>query len=79
MSGATHLRFWGKILGINKDYFIVEGHLLDSEEENNDPISEQRGQGINKQVYWVTDNVLEDWVQLPDVHPSHIDAARHVK
>lgn len=34
---------------------------------------------MNKLVYWVTDNLLEDWVQLPDVLPEHILVARLMK
>lgn len=30
-------------------------------------------------VYWVTDNPLNDWIQLPDVRPEHIAAARMIK
>lgn len=37
---------------------------------------EKRGEGVNKLVYWVTDNILEDWIQLPDVKPIHIQIAK---
>ena len=30
-------------------------------------------------MYWVTDNLLEDWIQLPDTKPAHINAARYIK
>jgi len=33
---------------------------------------EKRGEGVNRWVYWVTDNQLDDWVQLPDVKPIHV-------
>jgi hypothetical protein len=33
LSGASQLRFWGKIYGTQKDYWIVEG-VLDSAEED---------------------------------------------
>jgi len=32
MSGASSLRFWGKVYGSEKDYYVVEGDLLKSEE-----------------------------------------------
>jgi hypothetical protein len=70
------LRFWGKIYGSQKDYLIVEGVLESQEEEKNDITMEKRGEGVNKWVYWVTDNLLEDWVQLPDVKPAHVVAAK---
>lgn len=34
---------------------------------------------MNKKIYWVTDNILEDWVQLPDLNPEQIRAARQIK
>lgn len=62
LSGASQLRFWGKIYGSQKDYWIVEGTLEIPEEEKNDYWQEKRGEGVNRLVYWVTDNILEDWV-----------------
>jgi len=72
LSGAHQLRFWGKIYGTQKDYLVVEGVLETQEEEKARWNVEKRGEGVNKFVYWVTDNVLEDWVQLPDLLPEHI-------
>lgn len=65
-SGGSSLRFWGKIYGTEKDYWVVEGVLDNPEELDIHRSIEKRGEGINKLVYWVTDNLLEDWVQLPD-------------
>ena len=62
LSGASQLRFWGKLYGTQKDYWVVEGKLEQAEEQRPDKVIEQRGQGVNKFVYWVTDNLLEDWV-----------------
>lgn len=76
LSGASRLRFWGKILGIQKDYWIIEGVLDGAEEESSHWSQEKRGEGVNKHVYWVNDNLLEDWIQLPDVTPQQIVAAR---
>ena len=69
LSGASQLRFWGKIYGTYKDYWVVEGILDAAEEDSADTTMEKRGEGVNKFVYWVTDNLLEDWVQLPDIKP----------
>jgi radial spoke head protein 4A len=30
-------------------------------------------------VYWVTDNVLNNWIKLQDLLPSDIKAAREIK
>jgi hypothetical protein len=64
------LRFWGKIYGSQRDYWVVEGVLDIAEEEKKEFFSEKRGEGVNKLVYWVADDILEDWIQLPDVKPE---------
>jgi len=70
------MRFWGKLQGRKKDLWVAEGTLAKAEEASSDPEMEPRGKGVNKLVYWVTDSLLEDWVQLPDCEPAHIKAAR---
>ena len=73
MSGASRLRFWGKIYGTQKDYWVVEGILDTAEEDTTDRTQEQRGVGTNRYVYWVTDNLLEDWIhdfQQEGLHPT---------
>ena len=63
MSGAKSLEFIGKIFGTKKDYWIVRGVLDYIEEpEGRDYDMEARGTGTNAHVYWVTDNVLNDWI-----------------
>jgi hypothetical protein len=79
MSGADRIRFAGKILGSHRDYWVAAGALNEPEETNSDPAIEKRGSGVNHLVYWVTDNLLGDWIQLPDCNPSHIVAARRIK
>jgi len=76
MSGADRIRFAGKVLGTRKDYWLVSGVLIEPAENNQDVIIEKRGAGVNQLVFWVTDNLLNDWIQLPDCQPQHIQAAR---
>lgn len=45
----------------------------------NDRNIEKRGQGVNTTVFWVTDNLLNDWIQLPDCRPEQIIVARMIK
>jgi hypothetical protein len=74
-SGAKNVRFFGKIYGTEKDYYIAEGSLEGDDEggenvEERGPDFEARGQpGVNIFVYWVTDNVLDKWIKLPDLTP----------
>ena len=76
MSGATTLKFFGKIYGTVKDYWIAQGVLPFQEEKPTNPAQELRGEGTNANVYWVTDNLLQDWIQLPEATPEHIQIAR---
>jgi len=82
-SGATNIRFFGKIYGTEKDYYIAEGTLEGDEpadgEEEKPADFEARGSGVNKYVYWVTDSVLSKWAKLPDLLPSDIRATREIK
>lgn len=86
-SQATQLKFWGKIHGTEKDYFIAEGVLEgedevpEGEEEVEKPKDfEPRGTGVNKFCYWVTSNPVNvAWVKLPDITPDEIKASRVIK
>lgn len=62
MSGADKLRFMGKIYGTQKDYWLATGSLSAAEETSSDKTVEKRGDGVNKSVFWVTDNLLNDWI-----------------
>jgi radial spoke head protein 4/6 len=79
MSGASNIKFFGKIYGTQRDYWIAQGKLDFNEEQTSNPMQEARGKGANVYVYWVTDNLFSDWVQLPDVQPEHIQVARMIK
>lgn len=80
-SGAPNIRFFGKIYGTAQDYYIAEGTLEAGEEDQEErgPDFEARGTGVNKFVYWVTDNILSKWTKLPDLTPQDIRATREIK
>ena len=79
MSGASEVRFAGKIFGTQKDYWLAMGKLKEAEEDSKDASVEPRGKGVNETVFWVTDNLLNDWIQLPDCRPNDIIQARQIK
>jgi len=79
MSGASSLYFKGKIYGTKKDYWICSGTLGGDEESGLPAGQEPRGKGVNAVVFWVTDNLLSDWIQLPDCRPEHLIIARMMK
>lgn len=64
---------------MQRDYWVIEGVLDAAEEERSHWSHERRGEGINRYVYWVNESLLEDWIQLPDATPQHIQAARLIK
>lgn len=81
-SGAASLRFWGKIKGSEKDYYVAEGTLEGGGEEGGEEGGEQsepRGSGVNQFVYWVCNSPLGEWTKLPDLKPSQILQARGIK
>lgn len=80
-SGSDKIRFWGKIYGTEKDYYIAEGFIAGGEEEDAEKPKgfEERGSGANEFVYWVTNDSLSDWTMLPDVNPEILRSTRNVK
>mmetsp|Transcript_17403 Transcript_17403/g.29285 ORF Transcript_17403/g.29285 Transcript_17403/m.29285 type:complete len:333 (+) Transcript_17403:13-1011(+) len=79
LSGASQLKFFGKMLGTVSDYWVAQGTLDFQEEDEETPGTESRGKGVNSTVFWVTDSLLSDWIQLPDATPETIQIARMIK
>ncbi|KAF5283948.1 hypothetical protein FQA39_LY17189 [Lamprigera yunnana] len=120
------IRFWGKILGSHKNYYVMETELKEDEltrrnelvdqqikveeikaiveeeiqgedknekvfwrelpavptllyEEPLEPPPELCGAGVNKKVYYVCNELGDEWNQLPDVTPKQIRVARQIK
>lgn len=83
---ATKLRFWGKIHGTEKDYYIAEGQAdappANPDVEPSEPPAnmEARGTGVNENSYWACNSPDENkWTLLPDLQPSDIEIARQIK
>eukprot|EP00916_Digyalum_oweni_P004866 GHVL01008750.1.p1 GENE.GHVL01008750.1~~GHVL01008750.1.p1 ORF type:complete len:372 (+),score=58.58 GHVL01008750.1:35-1117(+) len=69
--GLVCLRFWGKIFGLLKDYYILEGKI-ESEEQVTDE--------LNRFTYWCCSDLISgSWYQLPDVTANNIQQARLIK
>lgn len=62
MSGATSLKFFGKIYGTSKDYWVAQGTLGFQEEVPTNSQQELRGTGANTHVFWVTTSLMADWI-----------------
>lgn len=83
-SGCANLRFWGKVTGTNKDYYIAEGSGEaggEAEGAERPADFEARGApGVNQFGYWVCNSPDENkWTPLPDVSPDDIAVARSIK
>ena len=90
---CSYLRFFGKIRGTQADYYIAEATAEAAEEaaeeggeegakeaeEEKDPNQEEKGTGVNKYTYFVTNSPFQAWKRLPDLSPGHIEAARKIK
>lgn len=77
------LRFWGKILGTEADYYVAEAKLGadNAGDAGDDEIDmEPPGQpGENLCTYWVTTDLCDDWKKLPHVKPAEILASRQIR
>jgi len=85
------MRFFGKIRGTQADYYVVEATAEGGEEvadeeggdeaavEEKDPNQEEKGTGVNKYSYFVTNGPFSAWSRLPDLSPTQISAARGIK
>ncbi len=79
-SDAINIKFWGKIYGRNSDYFVLMGSLKNYAYQNGLVQSELRGnEGMNKYTFWVSNSILEDWYELPDISPEQTVASRLFK
>ncbi len=80
-TSASNIRFWGKINGTVKDYYIAEGTADAVAEEGVElPADfEPRGTGVNQFAYWVCSSPADPkWTPLPDVAPSDVANARAI-
>jgi radial spoke head protein 4A len=81
------VRFFGKILGTSKDYYLAEAkHVDPPEQPEPDPDApapavppEEYGTGCNSCSYFVTNDPAAPWVELPNVTPRAIAAASLVR
>ena len=79
---ATAMRFFGKIHGTEKDYYVVEATVPEGEDDGGGDLApdvEPKGTGVNIYSYYVAHDSLSDWIKLPDLTPTDIAASRQVK
>ena len=75
---CKQLRFWGKILGL-KDYWVLQGISTKKNADELTKNSEGQGVGINYYSYWVANDLLGTWVELPLITPEQLKGAKEIK
>lgn len=77
------VRFFGKILGTKKDYYVVEGEYKTAPAaptfEGEGTAPEAPGTGLNKCAYFVANGVSDPFELLPDVTPAQVLASSTIK
>ncbi len=80
------VRFFGKVLGTNGDYYVFETSIKEHEPEDPPPETpageippEPAGEGSNEYTYFVCSYLGGVFVRLPDVTPKAVVAARKIK
>lgn len=81
---AKYIRFFGKIFGTQKDYYIAEAEVEAGEEAAGEgaegqPEQEEKGVGVNKYSYFVAHSSLSSWTKLPDLTIKDLQASRNIK
>lgn len=71
-------RFFGKILGTQKDYYIIEAKPSSFAPEAVDQLTKKEviGTGANAYVYYAANAPEDKWTRLPDVLPEQIVTSR---
>lgn len=79
-NNCEFVRFFGKVYGIESDYYIIFGVLKDYPMQNLPKHIESRGnEGINHYTFWVSDSLLEKWEELPDITHEQLVISRLFK
>lgn len=81
--GLEKIRFWGKVLGSEADYWVAEaqrpegGELPEGEDETT--MEPPGAPGANQFAFYVTNDLAGSWQKLPEVRPREIVAARAIR
>ena len=76
-----NITFFGKFFGTEKDYYVVEATEIDAQEGFNydNDMEKRKEDGVNRNVFFVTNDLCDKWVELPDIKPSQIRESRTIK
>jgi len=77
-----NVRFFGKVFGLQRDYYICECKGVPQNDQANadkNPKIEAQGSGANQFTYFASNSPTGDWFQLEDVTPEHIIVSRQCR
>lgn len=77
-AGYEALKFWGKVISRNGDYYVCYGKTPEDPEDAN-PNEQEGKDGSNKYTYFVTKSSSEPWVALPNVTMAQIVTAGQIR
>jgi len=78
-AAAKNMRFWGKIVGTEGDYYIAEAENEEVEIPEGFEGAIEDHLGGNKYSYWVCSYPGGPWEKLELLHPAQVVAARKLK
>jgi len=80
-AGLASIRFFGKIMGTQSDYYVLEGTYAKAPAADPDAPADQEapGTGLNAKVFFVSQSPSDPFVQLPDVSPAQVVASRSIR
>ena len=79
-NNCEFVRFYGKVYGIDSDYYVIFGVPKSYPMQNLPKHIESRGnEGINHYTFWVSDSLLETWNELPDITHEQLVISRLFK
>lgn len=76
-----NVTFFGKIRGTVKDYYVAQATEVDPPGDVNytDDMEKRKEDGVNRTTFYVTNNLSEKWVELPDIKPSEVKTSRKIR
>lgn len=76
-----NVSFFGKIFGKEKDYYIAEVSEVEPPENFNydNDMEKRKEDGVNEKVYYITNDLCSNWIELPDIKPKQIQQARNIR
>lgn len=81
--GIKQMRFWGKILGTESDYYIVEAEREaqpDYEvEKEGETAPDSKALLYSWYAYYAANDLCGAWTKLPDLRPRELRAARQIR